>query len=304
MKRMLLITAFILMLMSLVACGNSERGERLRVVATTTYAGDLARAIGGNAVEVITLMGVGIDPHDYQPRQSDTAAIAAADVLIVNGLNLEERFGQVLQNLQGTTLIVLADALEEGDVIYEDEHTPDPHIWFDVSLWAKAAEQLATTFALLDGDNAELYSRRLEAYLIELSWLDAHIRGRLDELSPERRVLITAHDAFAYFGRAYGVEVHAVQGISTSAEASIADIEALAQLVASLEVPAIFVESSVPESTIRSVKEAAESLGHNVVIGGALYSDSTGDASRATETYIRTFRANVDLIVNALSEEE
>ncbi len=304
MKRTISMALMAIFLFSLTACGGGERSDRLQVVATTTYAGDLVSIIGGDAVDVKTLMGVGVDPHDYQPRQSDTDAIAEADVLVVNGLNLEEKFGQILQNLAGPTLIVLADALEEGDLLYEDENTPDPHIWFDVSLWAKAATHVAETLSSIDPDNAEVYARRLDAYLIELNWLDAYIRARLDELPPERRVLVTAHDAFAYFGRAYDVEVHAVQGISTSAEASIADIQALAELVASLDIPAIFVESSVPERNIRSVKEAAEALGHQIVIGGSLYSDSTGDASRGTETYIRTFRANIDVIVNALSEEE
>lgn len=289
--------------LSLVGCeSDNENSDALSIVATTTYIGDMAQSIGGDAVEVQTLMGVGVDPHDYEPRQSDTRRLEAADVIIINGLNLEERMGDVIAQIDSAQLVVLGEHVDEDDLIYESHGTVDPHVWFDIDLWSQLTGVVGEALGEADPDNKAMYETRTEEYLQDLSMLDDYVRNRVDALDASDRILITAHDAFAYFGRAYGFEVHAVQGVSTDSEASVRDIEELAELLVELDVNSVFWESSVPQGTVDALVEAALDLDHDVSVGGELYSDSTGGFSQGHETYIRTFRSNVDTIVDALEE--
>lgn len=273
---------------------------KINIVATTTMIGDLVQELGGDMVSVTTMMGVGVDPHLYQPKPSDTNALLKADLVIINGLHLEGQLGEVLTQLDENRVLVIGDHIPTELLITADDGSIDPHIWFDVSIWIYAAEIVTDKLIELDTENKSAFENRLNAYRMELEALHQYILERSAELTPEQRVLVTAHDAFGYFGLAYGFDVHAIQGISTEGEASVSDIQALAELVKELNVKAIFIESTVPEFTVNSVIQTAQALGHTIVIGGELYSDSLGDLEHGTETYIKTMRSNIDKIINAL----
>lgn len=300
-KKIALFFTFLLFSVLLWACDERDDSRPL-VVATTTYVGDLVQQIGGPYIEVKTLIGPGIDPHDYQPIQSDTTAMQSADLIVINGLNLEEKFGEVLSNLDDRTIVVLGDHVPVEQLLYEAPNVPDPHIWFDPFIWRALAPVVRDALIDIDPDNQAAYTARTLQYQHDIDMFILYATAQIETLAPVQRVLVTAHDAFAYFGRAFDFDVYAVQGISTSDEASIADINALAQLLVSLDISALFVETTVPERTIQAVIEAAEALDHAVVIGGELYSDAAGEPSTGTETYLRAFRTNIQRIVTALQE--
>ncbi len=276
-------------------------GDGLRVVATTTMLGDLASVLGGEYISAETLMGEGVDPHTYQASAGDLRRLRSADMILVNGLGLEGRMSDVFRGLEGEKTVVAA-----GDAIGEDSlryigGVPDPHIWFSVPLWKEAAEYVSSELAELDPENAEGYAALLEDYIAALDELDGYIRERAAELPPERRVLVTAHDAFGYFGEEYGFEVRGIQGMNTSAEAGTAEISALADMIAERGVRAVFVETSVPQKSAEALIAAVRSRGGTLEIGGSLYSDSLGDGEDAA--YTAAFRKNIDTIVSALSGE-
>lgn len=292
----------------MTACANgSKTGEdngKYNVVATTTFIADLTKQIAGDYVNVKGLMGPGIDPHSYKASAGDVGIITSADMVLYNGLFLEGKLSAIFDNLKGGDKIVYAvtQDIDESKFL-EFESNPgshDPHIWFDVNLWKEAAKTLASQLKVLDSDNSEAYDSNLESYLEELDELGSYIRKRIEELPEERRVLITAHDAFGYMGNAYGIEVKGLQGISTSSEAGTADVRELANYIVENEIKAIFMESSVPVKSTEALKEAVIAQGFNVEIGGELYSDSTGSAGTEAETYIGTYKSNIDTIVNAL----
>ncbi len=302
MKKILYIALFLVFTLTLAACENDNDNDKLTVVTTTTYIYDMVKTIGGEHVEVQSLMSVGVDPHDFQPRQSDTKRIQQADLVIVNGLNLEERMGEVLSRMDDDKLLVLGDYVSSETLIYETENVVDPHIWFDISIWKALSDVAGQRLQTMDPSNATYYDNRTESYINDLTMLESYVKSRVASLDEDNRILVSAHDAFAYFGKAYGFEVHAVQGISTASEASISDIESLAKLLVELDINRVFWESSVPQGTVDALVEATLDLGHDVSVGGQLYSDSTGDYMSGHETYIRTFRANIDTIVDALLE--
>ncbi len=289
-------------------CSQSDAGENvpaegggIRVVATTTMLGDLASVLGGEYISVETLMGEGVDPHTYQASAGDLRRLRSADMILVNGLGLEGRMSDVFEGLAGEKTVVAAgDAIEEDSLRFSGD-VPDPHIWFSVPLWREAAEYVSAELAELDPENADGYAELLEDYLAELDELDGYIRERAASLDPERRVLVTAHDAFGYFGGEYGFEVRGIQGMNTSAEAGTAEISALADMIAERGVRAVFVETSVPQKSAEALIAAVRSRGGTLEIGGSLYSDSLGDGEDAA--YISAFRTNIDTIVSALSGE-
>ncbi len=292
-----------------VGCGQTEReqqeGDTLRVVTTTTMLWDLVSVIGGDRVDCTGLMGAGIDPHLYQASAGDVAKLEGADVVVYNGLHLEGAMNEVFQQLEGTGqyVICLGDGLDEESLLTTEDEvaiTYDPHIWFDVSLWMEGATYVAGCLAEADPQYAEGYQENLRHYLEELERLEEYMFTAIEEIAPDQRVLITAHDAFGYFGRAYGLEVMGLQGISTQSEASTADVSQLATLIAQRQVKAIFVETSISTKNIEALQEAVAAQGFDVAIGGELYSDSLGDASTGHDSYIATVMANVDTIVEGL----
>lgn len=283
---------------------STVESDKLQVVATTTMLADLAESIGGEHLEVTGLMGPGIDPHLYQASAGDVTSMQNADIVIYNGLHLEGKMGDVFASLeqQNRTVICIEDGLDTSALLEDEDDAgiPDPHIWFNVALWKDAARHLSGRLCEADPAGAADYQLNLEGYLIELDELDSYIRGRVEELPEHQRVLVTAHDAFRYFGEAYGFEVKGLQGISTDAEAGTADVSTLAAFIADNEIKAIFIESSVPPKTIEALQAAVQARGFDVAIGGELYSDSLGDTGSGDDTYILTFRANIDTIVDAL----
>ncbi|EXG88032.1 ABC-type metal ion transport system, periplasmic component/surface adhesin [Clostridium sp. ASBs410] len=286
------------------AVNEDSSKDKLNIVATTTMLADLVSSIGGERVTVNGLMGPGIDPHLYQASAGDVSLMQKADVVVYNGLHLEGKMGEIFENLsnRGSEVICIEKGLDESRLLaWEDDNSiHDPHIWFDVSLWKDAAKTVAKGLTDADPDGKADYEANLDAYLKELDETDTYIRGRADELPEKYRVLVTAHDAFQYFGKAYGFEVRGLQGISTDAEAGTADVSDLANYIVERQIKAIFVESSVPPKTIEALQAAVKAKGFDVSIGGELYSDSLGDAQSGAGTYILTVKANIDTIVNAL----
>lgn len=286
------------------ADANAGKNHPLNVVTTTTMLADLAAVIGGDRVAVDGLMGPGIDPHLYQASAGDVSLMQKADVVVYNGLHLEGKMGEIFEHLsgKGQKVICMEDGLDESKLLTWEGggSVHDPHIWFDVSLWEAAAKTVAAGFSQADPDGKTEYNANLDAYLKELEETDTYIRNRAAELPEKQRVLVTAHDAFQYFGKAYGFEVRGLQGISTDAEAGTADVSDLANFIVERQIKAIFVESSVPPKTIEALQAAVNAKGFHVAIGGELYSDSLGGIGSGAETYILTVKANIDTIVNAL----
>lgn len=297
---------------SISACAGAAQADvdlsqdRIQAVATTGMVADLVRNVGGERVEVTGLMGPGIDPHLYKASEGDVARIANAGIIFYNGLFLEAQMGRVFENIRGRIpTVAVAEQIDPALLLRPEEFEGefDPHVWFDVSLWMQAAQAVRDALVDFDPDNAGLYNANLESYLSELEDLHSYVQDQAGRLSPEQRVIITAHDAFNYFGRAYGFEVRGLQGISTAAEAGAADVNDLAAFIAERRIPAIFIETSVPTRTIEAVQAAVQARGHEVAIGGELFSDSLGSEGTPQETYIGVVRHNIDTIVISLMVE-
>lgn len=305
MKRPL--AALILPLLLLAACGGgtgSTENGTLSVVATTGMIGDAAEQIGGDLVEVTTLMGPGVDPHLYKASAGDVGRLNGADLVLYNGLHLEAAMADVLQETQTLNTVAVAESIDESELLRpaEFEGQFDPHVWFDVSLWSKAVEQVRDALVELDPENGDSYRANAETYLGELAALHEYVTEQALRIPENRRVIITAHDAFNYLGRAYGLEVRGLVGISTAAEAGTRDISELAAFIAERQIPAIFVETSVSSRSIDAVRAAVRANGFEVEIGGELFSDAMGDAGTEAGTYQGMVRHNIDTLVEALGE--
>jgi len=281
---------------------------KIDVVATTTMIADLARQIGGETVNVEGLMGAGIDPHLYKASEGDVGKLAGAELILFNGLHLEGKMAEILEQMdgRGITSIAVAELLPKSDLKASElfQGNVDPHVWFNISLWSKVAGHVAETFAEIDPENKVSYDENLASFQKELADLHAWTLEGIASIDESKRVLVTAHDAFGYFGDAYGMEVKGLQGISTATEAGTADVQELAQFIADNKIPSMFVESSVPPRNIEAVQAAVNSKGFNVEIGGSLYSDALGSAGTGADTYQGTIKHNVDTIVFGLTEGE
>lgn len=299
----LLATAAVALLLS--ACGTSSANDaadgRMKVVATTNIVGDLATVIGGDDVQVSSLMEAGVDPHLYRATAGDIATLSESDVVLYNGLHLEGRMGELFEEMSRSrpTVAVTRD-IPESRLITTGGAT-DPHVWFDADLWGIAARTVADAYREADPANASAYTERLDAYLAELDALSADITARFRTIPERSRVLVTSHDAFAYLGRRYGLQVEGIQGISTAGEASTADIRRVAALIADRGLKAVFVESSTPRQTIEAVLAEARVRGQDATIGGELFADAAGSAGTPEGTYLGMVRHNVDLITRGLS---
>lgn len=304
-----------LMLLSLAACNSetAQGGEDLaqrpiRAVTTIGMIADVVENVGGDRVEVTSLMGPGVDPHLYAASEGDVRRLQEADVIFYNGLHLEAQMAGVLERMGDGDRVTVAvtDTIDRDRLLAPPEFAGayDPHVWFDVTMWMKAVELVRDALIDLDPTHEAVYRENAEAYLAELESLHQYVLDQAARVTEEKRVLVTAHDAFNYFGRAYGFEVRGLQGISTEAEASTADVQGLARFIAEREIPAIFIESSVPQRNIEAVQAAVQAQGFNVTIGGELYSDAMGPAGSEADTYIGMVRHNIDTIVSALLKQE
>ena len=275
-------------------------GGRPRILVTTTVVADLVRQVAGDRVEVDCLMPPGIDPHSYKATPRDAERLLEADLVVASGLHLEGRLAALLARLADRVAVLsVADRLPANRILEAAGGIPDPHVWFDAGLWSLLPAEVARALAAIDPAGAETYAARAETYAARLREADAEARERLATIPPDRRVLVTAHDAFRYFGVAYGFEVRGLQGISTVLAAGVKDRRTIADLVIERGIKAIFVESSVPADTIEAVREDCREKGHEVVIGGELFSDAMGDTF-PEDTYIGMVRSNVTKIVKAL----
>ncbi|MDY5731483.1 MAG: zinc ABC transporter substrate-binding protein [Eubacteriales bacterium] len=275
-----------------------------KVITTTTMLYDLVRVIAGDTVELEGLMGVGLDPHIYQASAGDVRKLQQADIIAMHGMHLEGRLGKVLENLErmNKTIISLENGIDSSQLLHDAENpnVVDPHIWFDVTLWMQAAQYVTQELSKVMPEHSALYAKNAEKYLQELTALDQMVREQIQSIPQKSRVLITAHDAFSYFGRAYGIEVKGVQGISTDAESSTSAISSLANFIVESKVKAIFIETSTGDKSIRALQEAVKSQGFETQIGGALLSDSLGNEEDSLFSYIAMVKYNTETIVNAL----
>jgi manganese/zinc/iron transport system substrate-binding protein len=295
-------------------CGSEDGGDasasavsdrKVRVTTTTNFITDTVRQIGGDRVEVTGLMGPGVDPHLYKASASDVGTLRRADIIVYGGLQLEGKMADLLEQLEErqTTVAITRDIPRDRLLLPPDDVAEqyDPHVWFDVTNWMVAARTAAAVLKEKDPEHAEHYDRNLARYLTELEELDGYVKQRIAEIPERQRVLVTSHDAFEYFGRRYGLDVEAIQGISTATEATTADVQRVARVIAERDVKAAFIESSVPRQTIDAVLAAARRQGGDARIGGELFTDAAGEEGSPEGTYVGMIRANADRIVEGLS---
>lgn len=303
----------LMILVNLSGCGSNDKQNtqkqgdaKINVVATTGQVADLISRVGGDLVSVRALMGPGIDPHLYKASARDVERLRNADIIFYNGLHLEAKMGEVIEQLgRQKPVRAVAESVDESRLISPEDYkgAHDPHIWFDVDLWKQTVPVVVEALASIQPENAAVFARNGEVYSAELDELHHYAVEQLSRIPEQQRVMVTAHDAFNYFGQAYGLEVRGLQGISTATEAGTRDVQELATHIAELKIPAIFIETSVSPRAVNAVKEAVKAKGFEVVIGGEIFSDALGDADTPAGHYIGMVRHNVDVITAALRGE-
>jgi manganese/zinc/iron transport system substrate-binding protein len=275
----------------------------VQVVTTTNFITDLVQQVGGDKVKVEGLMGPGVDPHLYKASAGDVRKLTRAELVFYGGLDLEGKMVEILERNPkaiAVTFRMPQDRLRAPAAGMPGTMRVDPHVWFDVQLWKFTVGAVRDALAKIDPPNASLYRSRAETYSRRLDQLDAFVKQQASRLPQNQRVLITAHDAFNYFGRAYGFEVRGVQGISTVAEAGAKDISDLAAFIAQRKIRAVFIETSVPQRTIDAVVQAVRSRGFQTKVGGSLFSDAAGSPGTPEGTYVGMVESNIRVIVNGL----
>ncbi|MCU0906968.1 MAG: zinc ABC transporter substrate-binding protein [Rhodobacteraceae bacterium] len=277
--------------------------DRLTVVATTAMIADAAAQVGGDLVEVTTLMGPGVDPHAYRQTRTDIVAMASADLVLWNGLYLEAQMEDFLRDLgRDTPVVAVAEAVPQDLLLGSEEYEGrfDPHLWMDPALWSRVV--VAVRDAMIDAqpDAKATFTANADAYLADLQALTTYAAEVLASVPPDSRILLTSHDAFGYFGNAYGFEVVGIQGISTESEAGLQRIAELVDLLIARDIRAVFVETSVSDRNIRALIEGAQAAGHQVIIGGELFSDAMGEPGTYQGTYVGMIDSNATTIARAL----
>lgn len=304
MRPFLLFFLTALVLVMLTACNEATDDDRPAVVATTNVVGDLVRTIGGDDIALTVLMGPGVDPHLYRASEGDAARMSEADIVFYNGHHLEGRMTDLFEQMgrRGVRTVALAETLPDSLLQTSADYpgNRDPHVWLDASLWMLAVDAVEEALAEADPTHAAVYTERAAAYRDELQETHRYVKERAQKVPEERRVLITSHDAFGYFGAAYGFEVRGLQGISTATEAGTRDVQQMAAFIVEREIPVLFAESSVPERGIEAVRRAARDRGFPAEFGGTLYGDALGDRGTPEGTYTGMMRHNIDTIVDGL----
>ena len=290
----------------LSGCGKDDpaQTDTYRVAATVGMIADITTEVAGNYAEVIGIIGEGVDPHLYKPSSTDVKQLQAADVIFYNGLKLEGKMGDVLERIAQTGKPVTAvteKIIADPDYLIEDgsEHH-DPHVWMDVQGWIQAVNVVEKSLSEYDPERAAEYAENAAAYRRKLTSLDAYAKKVITTIPENQRVLVTAHDAFNYMARAYGLNVRGIQGMSTESEAGVRDIEDLVTFLVENKIPAVFVETSVSDKNVRALVEGAKAKGHAVTIGGTLFSDAMGPAGTYEGTYVGMIDHNVTTIAKAL----
>lgn len=284
--------------------GADPADGKVRVVTTIAQIAEPLSVIGGDRVHVESLMGSGVDPHLYQAAPSDIQKLAGADAVFYNGLHLEAGMVRALEEIgKQKPVLAIAEALPEERLLKDATGAVDPHVWFDIDLWKEALAAATEELKKLSPEDASYFEANKNAYFAKLDDLKEESAVRLSKIPPAQRILVTAHDAFGYFGRFLDLEVVGLQGLSTETEVSLKDIERTVELLVSRSVPAVFVESSINPDSIRAVIEGAKRQGLEVRLGGELFSDAMGAAGTEEGTYIGMYRHNVETIVQALGGE-
>ena len=295
----------LLLITIIFSCKKEKKdNQKLNIVTTTSMITDLVENIGDDLINLEGLMGSGVDPHLYKASEGDVSKLSNADIIFYNGLHLEGKLVEVFEKMQhqNKKTIALSDAIDKSTLIGSEYFASnyDPHIWFNVDHWIKAGVYVTKVLKEALPEHAETIEANWKTYEEELENLKIELSVTIEELSLEQRILVTAHDAFNYFGKAFDFEVVGLQGLSTATEAGVQDVQKLATFIIEKKVKAIFVESSVPKRTIEALQAAVNSKGHQVSIGGTLYSDALGNPDTIEGTYIGMFRYNVNTIVDAL----
>lgn len=302
MKKQLIALLFITVLFS--CKDETVNNEKLNIVTTTSMITDLVKNIGGEYINIKGLMGSGVDPHLYKASEGDVTKLVNADIIFFNGLHLEGKLVEVFEKMGSTTKtpIALAEQLDKNTLIGSDYFASnyDPHVWFNIDYFKIFAEKVTEVLVEKDPKNAKFYIENEKKYLTELDHLHKDINGVVEALPSNKRILVTAHDAFNYFGEAYQFKVVGLQGLSTATEAGVQDVQKLAAFIIEHNIKAIFIESSVPQRTIEALQKAVQSKGHDVEIGGTLYSDALGNPDSPEGTYIGMYRYNIKTIISAL----
>ena len=302
--KFIVVIAVLSMVLGCKEQGGVKKSDRLNVVATTSQVTDLLKQIAGDLIDLEGLMGPGVDPHLYKASEGDVTKFYNADVIFYNGLHLEGKLEDVFEKMrhQNKKTVAIAKAIEADKLIASADFASsyDPHFWFDIAHWKKAANFVATTLANLDQKNGATYMANAKTYVEKLNALEEGLLKQVDALPKEQRILVTAHDAFAYLGKTYNFKVVSLQGLSTATEAGVKDVQRLANFIIEHQIKAIFVESSVPVRTVKALQAAVKAKEHEVVIGGTLYSDALGNPDSKEGTYIGMYEYNMKTIVKAL----
>lgn len=299
--------ALAMMILAIAGCGQADRPPRqaypYRVTTTVGMVADIVRHVAGDKAHVEAIIGEGVDPHLYRPTAQAVKALQEANVVFYSGLMLEGKMGDMLVKLaRKRPVYPVTELIDEKYLLQPNpmQSHYDPHVWMDVRAWMKAVEAVAEALGQYDPPHTDEYAANAQAYLNQLKSLDAYAHQSIGSIPKQRRVMITAHDAFNYFGRAYGIQVRGVQGLSTESEAGLDDINRLVDLIVERGVTAVFVESSVPDKNVRALVEGARSRGKQISIGGNLFSDAMGTPGTYEGTYIGMIDHNVTTITRAL----
>ena len=296
------------LLLCVTACSSGDKKATAKaakpyILSTTGMIDDAVANIGGELISHDALMGPGVDPHLYKATQGDLSKLNKADLILYNGLHLEGKMGEIFEKLsRRKNILAIGESLPHDQLRMSSDFSngEDPHIWFNVSLWMNAVREIEKALVKLDPEHADTYQSNATAYLEELSALHEEVRRKVAAIPVAQRILITAHDAFGYYGEAYGIEVKGLQGISTVSEYGLKDISNMVDLITERKIKAVFVESSVPAKALEAVVEGCQLKGHELKIGGELFSDAMGDKGTVEGTYIGMVKHNTHTIYEAL----
>lgn len=307
-KRFIMTIMFLALAVSLAACGAPKEKEnaasgKVKITTTIGMIADIVKQVGGEHVEVTGLMKAGVDPHLYKASQGDLKKLDQADIIFYNGLHLEGKMTDVFEKMEKTKpTVAVTKNIPESKLRGMEDGTGahDPHVWFDVKHWISATETVRDELSKHDAANAADYKKNAEAYIKQLEELHQFAKEQIASIPEKQRVLVTAHDAFGYFGDAYGIKVMGLQGISTASEYGSKDVSDLRDFLVANKIKAVFVESSVPKKSIEAVIEGAKKQGHEIQIGGELFSDAMGEEGTPEGNYIGMVKHNINTIVQAL----
>lgn len=295
-------------LLVLSACSSGQKASKrskdgkINVVTTIAQIGEPLSVIGGDRLNVKSLMGPSVDPHLYKATQSDMETLEEADIIFYNGLHLEANMVEIFEKIsESKPVLAVGETIPEESLLKDEKGVVDPHIWFDLDLWQQALDAAVEQLKEFSPEDADYFEENKKKYFARLADLKKEAE-KLADIPESQRVLVTAHDAFGYFGRMHGIKVVGLQGLSTDSEIGITDIQDTIDIIKKYKVPAVFIESSINEKSIKAVIEGAKSEGINVTLGGELYSDAMGEEGTEEGTYIGMYRHNINTIYEALSE--